>query len=168
MARLEIGKGIDLTISGYKKAEQKLQSYIKPSVYKGAAYMSEKIVSALEALPTQDRKDGSGLPPFMRKGKKASGISTIQKQDIINGFGIAAFENKNGFINVKIGFDGYGSYRTNSFPQGIPNVLVVRSLEIGTDFLKKNSVVTQTVKANENKTIKILEEEFNKRVTKEL
>ena len=168
MARLEVGKGIHLTISAYQKTEKKLQSYIKPSVYQGAAYMSKKIVAALEALPTQDRKGGSGLPPYIKEDKKANSISTIQKQDIINGFGIASFENKKGFINVKIGFDGYGSYRTKSFPQGVPNVLVVRSLEVGTDFLKKNNIVTRTVKANENKTIKILEEEFNKRIAKEL
>lgn len=83
MARLEIGKGIDLTISGYKKAEQKLQSYIKPSVYKGAAYMSEKIVSALEALPTQDRKDGSGLPPFMRKGKRQAEFQQFKSRILL-------------------------------------------------------------------------------------
>ena len=168
MARMEVGKGIELTIFAYERAEKKLQSFIKPSVYQGASFMSKKIVNALEALPTQDRKDGSGLPPFIAKGKKVESISTIQKQDIINGFGIAPFENQNGFVNIKIGFDGYGSYKTKRFPRGIPNVLIVRSLEKGTDFLKKNNVITKTVKSNEKKTVKILEEEFNKRITKEL
>ncbi len=168
MARLEIGKGIALTISGYEKVEKRLQSFIKPAVYHGAAFMSKEIMQSLKALPTYDRKDGSGLPPFIAAGKKANSISSVQKKDILEGFGIASFENNNGFINVKIGFDGYGSYETKSFPNGIPNVLIMRSLEKGTKFLKKNNVVTKAVKNNEKKTVKILEEEFNNRIERKL
>jgi hypothetical protein len=168
VAYLDIGKGIKLTINSYDRLDQGLEGCIKPAVYNGAAYMSKEIMNALQALPTYDRKDGSGLPPYMPNGQKAHSISSVQKQDIINGFGIAAFENKNGFINVKIGFDGYGSYKTKSFPRGIPNVLIVRSLEKGTKFLRKNNFVTRTVKSSYNKTIKILEEEFNKNISKEL
>lgn len=168
MARFEVGKGINLTIGAYEKAEKNLLSNIKPAVYQGAGFLSKQIVQSLQSLQTYDRKDGSGLPPFLATGKKANSISSVQKKDIIKGFGIASFENNNGFINVKIGFDGYGSYKTKSFPNGIPNVLIVRSLEKGTEFLLKNNVVTKAVKNNEKKTIKILEEEFNRRIKKEL
>lgn len=166
MARLEVGKGIDLIVSQYAKTATKITPIIKQAVYPAAGYMYKKIRAALNELPTVDGKDGK--PPYMASGYKLDSISSVQKKDLLNGFGISKFENRDGYINVKIGFDGYGSYATKNWPHGIPNALLIRSLSKGTDFLKKNDFVTKITNREKKAVEKQLEENFNKIISKEL
>ena len=51
----------------------------------------------------------------------------------------------NGFINVKLGFDGYNATRTKKYPRGQPNVLIARSVNSGTTFRKKTKFVDKAV-----------------------
>ncbi len=166
MARMEIGKDIDLTIKSYQKAAKNITATIKQAVYPAAGYLANKIAAGLKELPTVEGKDGK--PPYMAPGYKLDSISSIQKQDLINGFGISKFENKNGYINVKIGFDGYGSYPTRNYPQGIPNPLLIRSLSKGTSFLKKNNFITKIYNREKKTVEKQLEKNFNELISKEL
>lgn len=166
MAKMTVGKGVGVTIDKFENVSKQLSNYMKPAIYKASGFMIKKINAALKSLEVVDGK--KGLPPYAAPGSKLQSISSVQKQDLINGLGIAGFSNDNGFLNVKIGFDGYGSYPTQSHPNGIPNVLLIRSLENGTSFLKRNPVITNTVNANRKQTEKILEDEFNKIITKEL
>lgn len=166
MARLEVGKGIGMIVSQYAKSATKITPIIKQAVYPAAGYMYKKIRSELNELPTVDGKDGK--PPYMMAGYKLDSISSIQKKDLLNGFGISKFENRDGYINVKIGFDGYGSYATKNWPRGIPNALLIRSLSKGTDFLKKNDFITKIYNREKKTVEKQLEENFNKIISKEL
>lgn len=166
MARMEIGKGIDLTIKSYQKASKNIAATIKQAVYPAAGYLADKIAAGLNELPTVEGKDGK--PPYMAPGYKLDSISPVQKQDLIKGFGITAFENKNGYINVKLGFDGYGSYPTKKHPRGIPNALLIRSLEKGTDFLKKNNFITKIYNREKKTVEKQLGKNFNELISKEL
>ena len=166
MARMEIGKGIDLTIKSYQKASKNIAATIKQAVHPAAGYLADKIAAGLNELPTVEGKDGK--PPYMAPGYKLDSISPVQKQDLIKGFGITAFENKNGYINVKLGFDGYGSYPTKKHPRGIPNALLIRSLEKGTDFLKKNNFITKIYNREKKTVEKQLGKNFNELISKEL
>lgn len=166
MAKLEMGKGLELTLKNYQKASGNITSTIKRAVYPAAGYLAKKISAALNELPTVDGKDGK--PPYMAPGYKANSISSLQKKDLIKGFGISAFEEKNGYINVKLGFDSYGSYPTKNWPRGIPNALLIRSLEKGTDFLKKNDFITKIYRREKKAVEKQLEENFNELISKEL
>lgn len=166
MARMEIGKGIDLTIKSYQKASKNITATIKQAVYPAAGYLADKIAAGLNELPTVEGKDGK--PPYMAPGYKLDSISPVQKQDLIKGFGITAFENKNGYINVKLGFDGYGSYPTKKHPRGIPNALLIRSLEKGTDFLKKNNFITKIYNREKKTVEKQLGKNFNELISKEM
>lgn len=166
MARMEIGKGLELTIKSYQKASKNITATIKQAVYPAAGYLADKIAAGLNELPTVEGKDGK--PPYMAPGYKLDSISPVQKQDLIKGFGITAFENKNGYINVKLGFDGYGSYPTKKHPRGIPNALLIRSLEKGTDFLKKNNFITKIYNREKKTVEKQLGKNFNELISKEL
>lgn len=166
MARLTVGKGLQLTIQSYKNLSGKLSGIIKRSVYPVAGDLAGKITKELKNLPVVDGKDG--LPPYAPKGYKLNSISSVQRKDLLNGFGISRFKNENGFINVKMGFDGYGSYKTKKHPHGIPNALLIRSLCKGTDFLKRNDFISRTYRANEKRLEKDLESYFNDLIRREL
>jgi len=101
------------------------------------------------------------------KGKKLTGISTRQKNDIAESLGIARMEEKAGYIYAKIGWDGYGGVKTKAWPKGVPNILLVRSIESGTRFRKKRPFVRETIKANEAETIRRMADKVNEILEKE-
>ena len=97
-----------------------------------------------------------------------NGVTASQKEGLLSGLGIAHFRNDGGFINVKIGMDGYNSTRTKQFPNGQPNALIIRSLESGTSFRSRNPVITRATNsakgAAEAAIQKKMDEEIKKRI----
>ncbi|MFR5876325.1 MAG: hypothetical protein ACLUFN_07535 [Eubacterium sp.] len=166
MAKIILAKDLDRLIRDLRKTQVDLASIMGKSAYKGAEYMADELKKSLQALPTYNGKNG--FPKYVYNGHKLKGLSSIQKRDVIEAFGISKMMNTNGYIHVKIGFDGYGSYETNAHPWGIPNQLLMRSLEKGTSFLKKNPVITTTVKREKKATEKKLEEAFINEIKKEI
>lgn len=163
---ISMSKDLNKLMSDLRKLQVDLSYICGKSVYRGAGYMADKIKAALEAMPTVSNK--YGYPLYMPEGQKAKGISAVQKRDVIEAMGITHARKTDGFIEVKIGFDGYGSYETESYPRGIPNQLLMRSLEKGTPFLERNPVVTRTVKREKAATEKELEKALNNEIEKEL
>lgn len=162
-----------ITVNGLEEYEIKISKLAKKSeglckiaIYPAAGYMTDKIRDAVSELPIEEGKNG--MPPFAFKGKKITGISKIQKKDISESLGIAHMKEKAGYIYAKIGWDGYGSIKTKAWPKGVPNILLVRTIESGTRFRKKRPFIRKTIKANEAETIRrmaikideILEKEF--------
>ena len=54
-------------------------------------------------------------------------------------------ENDNGYINTKIGFDGYNATKTKKYPNGQPNALIARSIESGTSKHQKTPFVRPAI-----------------------
>ena len=132
---------------------------LKKAVAAGAAVVADQIKANLEALPEEEfRKLG--------EGEIFHGLPTGQKRDLVDSFGLTPIEkDKNGFIHTKAGFDGYGSFPTNAYPEGIPNQLLARSAESGSSVRQKTPFVEPAVKATRDEAVdtmnKVLEDEFN-------
>lgn len=135
MASLKID-GFDKYIAKIQALSESSNAIIKPAVYEGAKVLHDAIASELQNLPTDDvwRHPSDSYPA-------PKGIKTAQKQGLINGLGYSSMENKSGFINVRIGFDGYNNLSTKRFPSGEPNALVARELVIGTSRIPRNNFV---------------------------
>ena len=71
-----------------------------------------------------------------------------------------------GYLNVKIGFDGYNAMRTEKYPQGQPNQLVARGVESGTSWKQKHPFVRPAINASrkraEAKMAEVLDKEIEK------
>lgn len=162
-----------ITFNNIKDYEAKIQKLAKSSkgmckrvIYDGAGVMADAIKKALENLPIEEGKNG--LPPYAPPGKKIDGVSGKQRKELVEGMGIAKMREERGYIYAKIGFDGYSGIKTKQWPNGIPILLLMRSIEAGTSFRKKNPVIRKTVNQNKEKTLdkmktttdKILEKEF--------
>lgn len=157
MAKLKF-KGIDEYVAQLQKLENLSDEAIGRAVYAGAAVVADAVKDAIRALPTDERtvKDGDML----------QGISRLQKAGLIDGFGIAPLRNENGYMHVKLGFDGYNGVKTKSYPQGQPNSVIARSVNSGTSFRQKIPFMDQAVRNNKDKCERTMQETFDKELQK--
>lgn len=140
MAWFEFG-GID----NYIKQLNELQTATKDgvigkTVYAGAAVVADAVKDAIRALPV-----GSG---HAAQGELVDTVTLPQKEGLLDGFGISKMRDDNGFVNVKLGFDGYNSVKTKKYPNGQPNALIARAVNSGTSFRKKTRFVDKAVNAS--------------------
>ena len=159
MAKLYINPGIDTYIADLTKLFNESEEICKRAAYEGARIVADKCRSGIEGLPVRNFDKGSGM---------VNGVTASQKAGLLAGLGIAHFRNDGGFINVKIGMDGYNSTRTKQFPDGQPNALIIRALESGTSFRARNPVITRATNAAkgaaEAAIKKQMDEEIKKRI----
>lgn len=131
---------------------------LKKAVAAGAAVIANQIKANLEALPEEDfRKLG--------EGETFHGLPAGQKKDLVDSFGLTPIaKDNNGFIHTKAGFDGYGSFPTNTYPDGVPNQLLARSVESGSTVRQKMPFVEPAVNVKRREAVEkmndVLEDEF--------
>lgn len=151
-------------IDDYAKALGELwkesEKIITQAVYDGAGVVADEIRAGLKKLPIDNRQGTSD--------SKLKGVTRKQKADLINAFGIAPIENDGDSINTRLGFDGYGSVPTKKYPNGVPNAMLMRSVESGNSFRKKTPVVrpavTRARKKAEQKMGETLDREIKERM----
>ena len=155
-----------LKFLGLKEFEYKLsQLEVKnkeiagKAIYQGAKIVADEVKESIKSLPViKDRRgDANNL---------IEGVTQKQKDGLIESWGIAPMEEKNGYYSVKLGFDDYNKVVTKKFPKGQPNALIARAVEGGTSFRKKHPFIRPAVnrvkKKAEQKMAAVLDEEINK------
>ena len=129
------------------------------AVYAGAGIVADAVKQGIQSLPivTGYGTESNPLP---------GGVTSAQKAGLIDGFGISKLRDDNGYLNVKLGFDGYNRTRTEKYPQGQPNQLVARGVESGTSWKQKKPfirpAVTRSRKAAETEMKRVIDEEIEK------
>lgn len=133
-------EGVNEYATRLKKLDTKAEGMIKRAVYDGAAEVKKAFLAELNALPTsKNRYRVTELP--------LSGVTQTQKRGLIEGFGLAGMRNDAGFINTKVGFDGYNAVRTKKYPNGQPNALIANAVNSGSSVRKKIPFVNKATKA---------------------
>lgn len=145
MAKINVGKGIKEYTKQLTQLYDISRTAIGQTIYQGAAVVAEAMVSEIRGLP----KDS---------------CSSIEKADLIDGFGIARMQDKNGFYNVKLGFDGYNRVKTKKFPSGQPNAMIARSIVSGTSFRQKNDFVGRATRKSSSEAEEKMRAEFDKQL----
>ena len=157
MAKIDF-KGIDEYAKALGILWKDSENIVKKAVYEGADIVANEIKQGLRSLPVDERVGTEENP--------IEGVGRIQKEDLIEGFGLSPMENKDGYINTKAGFNGYGSIKTKKYPKGQPLAMLMRSVESGTSFRKKTPVIRKAVtrarKVAEAKMAETVEEEIKK------
>lgn len=129
------------------------------AIYAGAGIMADEIKAGIRSLPIVS---GYGTENNPLPG----GVTAEQKAGLLDGLGIAPMENDSGFLNVKIGFDGYNRTRTKQYPYGQPNQLVARGVESGTSWKQPHPFVKPAIsrsrKQVEQKMAEVIDEEIKK------
>lgn len=148
-------EGMDTFIQMNFETIKRTDKIIRKSIHPGAKYMADEIKQALESIPVQDGHS---------RYRMRQGITTVQKNSLIESFGIARLRKGTWGYNVKLGFDGYNPIVTKRWPKGQPNAVVARSLNTGTSFLKRYPFMDMTVERCKAQTIKLIEDEFNEQL----
>lgn len=129
------------------------------AIYAGAGIVADAIKENIKALPIV-RGYGTTENPL------PGGVTAPQKAGLIDGMGISPMQDDGGYLNVKIGFDGYNATKTDKYPQGQPNQLVARGVESGTSWKQKKPFIRPAINASKSRAeaemARILDEEIEK------
>lgn len=108
------------------------------AIYAGAEIVADAIKQNIQGLPS---KTGT------------------TRQGLLEGFGVAPLQDDSGYLNVKIGFDGYNA-------KGVPNALMARLFESGTSKVPKHPFVRPAINSSrkraEAKMAEVLDKEIKK------
>lgn len=146
-------EGVDNLIAQYQTLFDNARECIGKAIYEGADVVADAVKAEIKALPVSNQYN-SGV------------VNSTQKKGLIDSFGIAGLRNDNGFLNVKLGFDGYNNYKTKKYPNGQPNSLIARSINSGSSYRKKNPFVDRATKATKSKCESTMEEQLNSEIQK--
>ena len=157
MAKMKI-KGLREYENRLLKLENLTREILGEAIYEGAGLVADAVKSSIESIPIDER--------YVTGGATLYGITPEQKAGLRDGFGIARMRDDNGFLNVKLGFEGYNSQVTTKYPGGQPNSVIARSVNAGTSFRQRipviDNAVNQTKGAAEQKMTETAEKAIGK------
>ena len=148
MAKMTIGKGMDEYLAKLGNLEFAAPGLVGQAIYEGAKVVADQVRAEIEALPTAESK----------RVAVPRDPTQVEKDGLLDGLGVAKKKNDSGYINVKIGMDGYNTDKTKKYPQGKPNAMIARSIESGSTVMKRNAFISRAV----NKTKKEAEAAMQK------
>lgn len=148
MAKFEC-PGVQQYIAQIEAMRKDSTGLIKRAVWEGAHVLADAIDSAIDGIPTNSGK-------FIPGDAQIVGLSAEQKAGLHEGLGVAKMQNESGYINTRVGFDGYNSVKTRQHPGGQPNALIARSVESGTSRRPKTRFVSKAVKAAKERAEKAM------------
>lgn len=133
-------RGMNEYIAQLQRVGVATDEAVGKAVYAMANVVANQVRANLQALPTISNE--ANIATY-RKGY--SRLSDMEKQGLLEGFGISKLQDDNGFKNVKLGFDGYNSVKTKKYPNGQPNALIARITESGSSHRNKTPFVRTAV-----------------------
>lgn len=148
MAKWIIGKGLNDYIAYLQKLNVITDEAISKAVYEMAKPVADAVRANIQALPTVT--NAANIATY-RKGY--SRLSEEERQGLLDGFGISPMQNDSGYINVKLGFDGYNSIKTKKYPNGEPNALIARVTESGSSYRQKTPFMRTAVNASRKEAL---------------
>ena len=162
MAKFVWGRELQNYASRLAKLGEKEAKVCGKTIYEMANIAADEVKNKLKGLHAIS--DAEGIKRY-RKGERAQ-LTYKAKQGLIDSFGISRLQDDGGFRNVKLGFDGYNTVKTKTYPKGQPNILIARSVESGTSFMDKQPFMRPALKAAKSKCLKKAEETFEEEVKK--
>lgn len=142
MAKFTVGKGLDNYIAYLQKINLASEDMVGEAVYAMAKVVADKVRSNIEALPAV-----SNAANIATYKQGFSRLSEPEKQGLLDGFGVSALQKDDGYMNVKLGFDGYNKVKTKKYPNGQPNALIARVTNSGSSYRQKTRFVDKAVSA---------------------
>lgn len=159
MAKWIVGKGLTKYVAYLQKLDFATDEIVGEAVYEMAKIVADKVRGSIQALPTVSNQ--ANIATY-KKGY--SRLSEPEKQGLLDGFGISPMRDDNGFVNVKLGFDGYNSVKTKKYPQGQPNALIARITESGSSYREATPFIRPAVSAARNAAVKAGQAKFDEAI----
>lgn len=157
MAKFIMDNGIDNYIRSLDSLMEGSEKGLKYAVYFGADVIANAVREEINSIPVGRKSEGDQINANQRRG-------------LLDGLGISKMRNDDGVVNVRLGFEGYNSIRTEKYPTGQPNAMIARSIVAGTSFRNRNDFVMRAFKRSKAKAeaamVKALNEYIERKVPK--
>lgn len=128
---------------------------IGAAIYDGAAVVADAVRAELDALPTDNRHKNKRIGP-----------TEEEKESLKESLGVTPLQDDKGFLNVKVGFDGYHGKPTPTYPRGRPNQMIARAVQRGTSFMYPNPFVKKAVAKCRRPAQAAIEKRVNEKIEK--
>lgn len=128
--------GLDDVWAAIKSLGGDIEGVQKQAVYAGMHVIRDEVINQINALPAQDGY-------IKREDLPRNVITDREKAQLIKHIGIATMEEKNGTVSTRISFDGYTDIKTEAYPNGLPAILVARSINSGSSVRQKHPFIRQ-------------------------
>lgn len=163
MARIKIQSGEEFSLM-LDKLTADSETIAKRAIFEGSKVVTDEIRKNLESLP-EDRFR------HLKKGEIFTGVPGAQKKDLEKSLGITPIEQYGNGYDAHIGFDGYGSKPTKKYPKGVPNQLLARAVESGSEVRAATPFISPAIRSKRKEALKkmndTVEEEVRKRTRKD-
>lgn len=145
-----------ISFKGYEALGEKLREL--EFTAEGGKLLEDAAKAGVQPVADEIRNRLAKLPvsKFQRlpEGEQFKALSQHQKDDLLDGLGVTPVgRDKNGFVNCKVGFEGYGSFPTKTYPQGVPNAMTARAAESGSSVRQKTPFVRPAVNATRKEAV---------------
>ena len=130
---------------------------VKGATAAGAKIVADACKAELGGLPATS--NGYAIQAWI-KGEKTV-LTVEQKAGLLESMGLAPIRNDGGFINTKLGFDGYNAVKTTKWPNGQPNALIARSVNSGSSVVEKDPFMQRVESGTRKKAEKAMENYFD-------
>lgn len=136
--------------------------------YDGAKVVADACKSEINGLPTTSEKQVLAAWKKFQKTGNAQPISLTpeQKEGLVDSMGLAKMRNDKGFINTKLGFDGYNNVVTKRWPKGQPNAMLARSVNSGSSAFRKNPFMQRVERQSRSRAVKAMNERCDRELKK--
>lgn len=159
MARLQV-KGIEEYALKLSRLGDNVKSVGGEAIYSAADLVADQIRANINGLRTVSEIENIRA---YKSGQKSQ-LSKKQKEGLLEALGITKLRDDNGYLNVKIGFDGYNSIKTKKYPKGQPNQLIARVTESGSIYMDKMPFVRPAVTKMRKPAQEAMQEVIDKRI----
>lgn len=160
MARISFGGAREYMAKLARLSALEKEQVLGPAVFAGAKVVADEVRNEIDAIPAD--------PHWGRENRKTSGPFQSQKESLKNSLGIAPMQtDAKGYINVKIGFDGYNEHRTSTkWPKGEPNQMVARAIESGTSFMEGHPFIKTAVQNSRKAAVETMAKKVDEEIDK--
>lgn len=151
--------GMEDYVTYVERLAENSEEILGEAVYEMAKVVADRVRANLEALPTVTNAANIAMYKHGR-----SKLSDVEKKGLLDGFGVSPMQNDNGYINVKLGFDGYNSVKTKKYPKGQPNALIARVTESGSSYRTKTPFIRPAVRATKKTAEQAAQAKIDERI----
>ena len=161
MATVTFKKGDEYIEKLEQLSRELKREVIGEAVYEGASIVADAVKAGISSIPTES-PGAWGTPE-----KPLRGLNAKQKAGLHNSFGIAPLKDDgDGFLHVKLGFDGYNDIKTKRWPKGQPNAMIARSVERGTSIMKETPFMKKAVAKARNRAREAMKRKVDENIEK--
>ena len=109
------------------------------ALYKGAGLMADRLKASIDGLSTEDQRK-----------KRSRNLLPYEKEALQKGLSIFKFKHDKSrdYVQTSITFTGRVDHHTERYPEGLPVIVLARSINSGTTFRRANRYFPTTVRKN--------------------